>query len=151
MTLLLRLAAAELFTPRWTDRIHREWMRNVAKDRPDIPPERLARVRALMEEAFPEARVQGYRAFERLFAGVDPKDRHVAAAALKGGATVIVTRNLRDFPSAALSAHGLSASDPDPFIVQLAAWDRATVAMVLERTERRWRGRRTRRPSIAPR
>jgi predicted nucleic acid-binding protein len=130
---MLRLAAAELFTPRWTDRIHREWTRNVAKDRPDIPPDRLARVRSLMEEAFPEARVQGYRAYERLFAEVDPKDRHVAAAALKGGATVIVTRNLRDFPSDALSAHGLSAADPDRFILQLVARDRATVDMVLER------------------
>ena len=62
---LLRLAAAELFSPRWSDRIHREWIRNVAKDRPDIPPDRLARVRALMEETFSEARVEGYRAYER--------------------------------------------------------------------------------------
>jgi len=130
---LLRLAAAELFTPRWTDRIQREWMRNVAKDRPDIPPGRLDRVRALMEEAFPGARVKGYRASERLFSGVDPKDRHVAAAALKGGATVIVTRNLRDFPSDALSPHGLSALDPDHFIHQFVGRDRSTVAMTLER------------------
>ncbi|HEV7586973.1 MAG TPA: PIN domain-containing protein [Longimicrobium sp.] len=130
---LLRLAAAELFTPRWTDQVHREWIRNLAQDRPDIPPDRLARVRTLMEEAFPEARVQGYRAYERLFAGVDPKDRHVAAAALKGGATVIVTRNLRDFPPDALAPHGLSASDPDQFVVELVSRDRATAAMVLER------------------
>jgi hypothetical protein len=86
-----------------------------------------------MEEAFPEAGVKGYRANEKLFAGVDPKDRHVAAAALKGGATVIVTWNLRDFPSDALSAHGLGVSDPDGFIVRLVARDRATTGMVLER------------------
>lgn len=33
----LRLAAAELFVPRWTDRIHQEWTRNLATNRPDIP------------------------------------------------------------------------------------------------------------------
>jgi hypothetical protein len=130
---LLRLAAAELFTPRWSDRIQREWMRNLAENRPDLPPARIARVRTLMEEAFPEAEVKGYRAYQRLFAGVDPKDRHVAAAALKGGATVIVTHNLRDFPSDALSTHGLRASDPDGFIVRLVARDRATAAVTLER------------------
>ena len=80
---LLRLAAAELFTPRWSDRIQREWMRNLAENRPDLPPARIARVRTLMEEAFPEAEVKGYRAYQGLFAGVDPKDRHVAAAALR--------------------------------------------------------------------
>ena len=70
---LLRLAAAELCMPRWSDRIQGEWMRNLAEDRPDIPPARIARVRTLMEEASPEAGVKGYRAYEKLFAGVDPK------------------------------------------------------------------------------
>ena len=130
---LLRLAAAEIFVPRWTDRIQREWMRNLARDRPDIPPERIARVRKLMEEAFPEALVKGYRAHEKLFPGVDRKDRHVSAAAMKAEATVIVTWNLRDFPPNALSPHGISATDPDRFIAGLAARDRATTAMVLER------------------
>jgi len=130
---LLRLAAAELFAPRWSDRIQREWMRNLAANRPDIPAERLQRLRTLMEEAFPAARVKGYRASEKRFADVDPKDRHVAAAALTGGATMIVTFNLRDFPADALAAHGLSASDPDRFIARLVARDHATAAMVLER------------------
>jgi hypothetical protein len=130
---LLRLAAAELFAPRWSDRIQREWMRNLTRDRSDIPPARVARVRKLMEEAFPDAQVKGYRAYERLFARVEAKDRHVAAAALAAGATVIVTWNLRDFPPDALSPHGISATDPDRFIAALAAPDRATTAMVLER------------------
>ena len=129
---LLRLAAAEIFVPRWTDRIQREWMRNLARDRPDIPAERIARVRKLMEEAFPEAQVKGYRTYEKLFPGVHHKDRHVSAAAVKAGAAVIVTWNLRDFPPDALSPHGISAIDPDRFIAGLAARE-TTAAMVLER------------------
>jgi hypothetical protein len=31
---LLRLAEAELFTPRWSDDIHGEWTRNLLKNRP---------------------------------------------------------------------------------------------------------------------
>jgi len=130
---LLRLATAELFAPRWTDRIQSEWSRNLAVIRPDIPAERIARLRALMESAFPAARVTGYRAHERRFSLVDAKDRHVAAAALRAGASVIVTHNLRHFPVAELAQHGIRAADPDSFVLSLVRRDRETVAGTLER------------------
>ena len=55
-----------------------------------------------MEHAFPEAEVTGY---ESLVAGMqnDPKDRHVAAAALKAGAQV-ATQSDRYFSDVALVA-----------------------------------------------
>lgn len=129
---LLRLAATGLFVPRWTDRIHQEWTRNLAANRPDIPPDRIDRLRTLMEKAFPDAQVTGYEAHEKLFCSIDAKDRHVAAAAMKGGAEVIVTWNLRDFPADGLREHGLRASDPDSFIARLIRRDRVTAASVLE-------------------
>ncbi|HKP76708.1 MAG TPA: PIN domain-containing protein [Longimicrobiaceae bacterium] len=130
--LLLRLAAAELFAPRWSDRIQSEWSRNLAAIRPDIPAERIARLRDLMESAFPAARVTGHRALEREFSLVDAKDRHVAAAALRAGASVIVTHNLRHFPAAELASHGIRAIDPDAFVLSLVARDRETVTTTLE-------------------
>ena len=130
---LLRLAADGIFAPRWSDRIQDEWARNLAENRPDIPADRIARLRTRMEDAFPEARVTGYRAYEKLFASVDEKDRHVAAAAIKGGATVIVTLNLRHFPAAALAGHGLVATDPDMFVSTLIGRDPPTAADALER------------------
>lgn len=49
----------------------------------------------------------------------DPDDAHVIEAALNGGATVIVTVNLRDFPRNALAAVGLRAVHPDAFLTDL--------------------------------
>lgn len=129
---LLRLAAAGLYLPCWSDRIHDEWMRNLLTHRPDIPPANLVRTRAGMDAYFPGALVAGYEGFEDRFGGVAPEDRHVAAAALAAGAALIVTRNLRDFPSSALAPSGIAALSPDQFIQLLMAGDAAAVRSTLE-------------------
>lgn len=130
---LLRLAAAELFVPRWTDRIQDEWTRNLLRDRPDLTPERLANTHRHMARAFPEAQVAGYAHLEARFGGVHPKDRHGAAAALASGATHIVTWNRRDFPAEALAPHGIEAADPDAFVSALLDWAGDVAVTVLER------------------
>ena len=47
----------------------------------------------------------------------DLDDRHVLAAAIAGRADVIVTKNLKDFPPAALQPHGIEAQHPDTFLI----------------------------------
>ena len=116
---LLRLAARNLYRPKWSDAIHDEWMRNVRADRPDLPPEALTRTRAVMDEHFPDARVTGYEPWVDGLDLPDPADRHVVAAAIRGRADVIVTRNLRDFPADRLIAHDLRAEHPDTFATGL--------------------------------
>jgi hypothetical protein len=49
----------------------------------------------------------------------DPDDRHVLAAAIRGGADAIVTFNLADFPADALSLLGVEAQHPDDFLATL--------------------------------
>jgi len=49
----------------------------------------------------------------------DPADRHVLAAAVGIGAGVIVTRNLRDFPSTVLAPFGIEARTPDHVLCDL--------------------------------
>jgi hypothetical protein len=46
--LLMQLAAADLFQAKWTNEIHDEWIRNVAKDRPDLSRPQLERTRTLI-------------------------------------------------------------------------------------------------------
>jgi len=47
----------------------------------------------------------------------DPKDRHVAAAAVRANAQVIVTSNLKDFQPSSLTEWGIEARHPDQFLV----------------------------------
>src|SRR4051794_17016639 len=98
----MSLAAEGTYEPRWTEEIHAEWMRNVLEDRPDVNPEQLERTRRLMDQVHAKCLVVGYEARIPDLRLPDQNDRHVLAAAIESGGTVIVTFNLSDFPRAVL-------------------------------------------------
>jgi predicted nucleic acid-binding protein len=118
---LLSLAEAGFFRPRWSAQILDETELAIAKilsDRGDALEE-AARQRARIERAFPEALVLNY---EPLIKGIelpDPGDTHVVAAAVQTRASVIVTNNLKDFPDATLNPLGLQARSADNFIADI--------------------------------
>lgn len=60
-----------------------------------------------------------------------PKDRHVVAAAIRGRATIIVTRNLKDFPGSALDKYDIAAQHPDAFLLNLLNQDEARMLSIL--------------------
>ena len=116
--LLVQFGVDAIIAPRWTTRIHEEWIRNlVAAGR--APHERLLLTLDLMNSALPEADVQGWETYMRGLNLPDPDDRHVLAAALAAEAQIILTMNLRDFPSSDLSPHGVVALHPDGFLCEL--------------------------------
>jgi hypothetical protein len=95
--LLMHLALIGVFRAKWSADEHEEWIRNLVMDRSDPTRAKLERTRQLMDKAAPDALVRGY---EHLIPGLalpDPNDRHVLAAAIRAGASVIVTCNLADF------------------------------------------------------
>lgn len=117
--LLMHLATTDIYRAKWTLRIHVEWKRSLLTSRPDLTIEQLDRTQLLMDSHVRDCLVTDY---EDLIAGIelpDDDDRHVVAAAIKSGAEVIVTFNLRDFPSDVLAAHGIEAQHPDQFIAAL--------------------------------
>ena len=59
------LAFERVYAARWTDHIHREWIRNVLKLRPEIARSSLERVRDLMDANVPHALVTGYEPLNR--------------------------------------------------------------------------------------
>lgn len=126
--LFIRLAQAGLVQAKWTDAIHEEWMRNVLKDRPDLSPQRLARTKALMDGAVRDCLVSGHEALISSLSLPDPDDRHVLAAAIHAGASVIITYNLKDFPDDILSQYDIEALHPDDFLSDL--FDEATALVV---------------------
>ena len=72
--LVLRVALSDAFKARWTDRIHDECVSNLLLDRPDIPAERLARTRELMNQAVPDCLVTEYESFIDQLTLPDPDD-----------------------------------------------------------------------------
>ena len=112
---LLRLAEAEVYQVRWSRQILDEMARNVLKNNPDLPEERIERLVRTIERAFPEAMVTGHESLIPSMTN-DPKDRHVMAAAVRGGADVIVTSSVRDFPSEACEPYDVDVQTPDEFL-----------------------------------
>ena len=90
---------------------------NLGKKRPDIPPEKLGILRELMNKAVRDCLVTGYEPLIESLQLPDPDDRHVLAAAIRSGAQVIVTTNLRHFPEAELGQWNIEAKSPDDFVL----------------------------------
>lgn len=112
--LLLWLADAEMYEPLWSEEILDEVERNLT-GKFNLSPEKASRRLNHMRSAFPNAVVKDY---EDLIPAMtnDPKDRHVAAAAVRGGAALIVTANIRDFPPESLEQYDIEAVHPDDFL-----------------------------------
>lgn len=117
--LLISLAVAGLFRARWSNRIHEEWIRSLLRERPDLKPEALHRTRQLMDRAVPDCLVSGFEDVISSLELPDENDCHVLAAAICGRADVIITLNLKDFPSEVLETYGIEAQHPDEFIAYL--------------------------------
>lgn len=115
-SLLMYLAVTDLYRARWSHDIHREWMKSVHEKYADITPEKLERIRELMDMHVRDCLVSGYEPLIETLSLPDPDDRHVLAAAIQSEASVIVTFNLKDFPAASLAPFDIEAQHPDDFL-----------------------------------
>ncbi|MGX6605407.1 hypothetical protein ACWKSP_25225 [Micromonosporaceae bacterium Da 78-11] len=64
---------------------------------------------------------------------------YVLAAAIKGGAQVIVTSNLRDFPSAELHKWDIDPKSPDEFLRDQISLDRSTIYASVQQIADSWK------------
>jgi hypothetical protein len=129
---LLHLAAAGLYKPAWTAQIQDEWVRSLLKNRPELTRKQLVKTCKAMDGAFPDANIEGYADIITQIKLPDENDRHVLAAAIKARAAVIVTSNIKDFPTAILSKYNIVAMRADDFILQLISHDKTIVQKALE-------------------
>ena len=131
---LLLSAEVGLYRASWSPHIIEELHRNLVEHNL-CSEEKAERLIGQMCEFFPEAMAEGY---ETLIPSmpVNPKDRHVLAAAVASHSEIIVTENLRDFPESLLQPFGVEAQSTDEFLTNLAGLDSNTMIEVLHRQAR---------------
>ncbi len=115
---LLRLAEhPQLYEPIWSDEILRETTRTLEL-KLGWPPPLVQHFESQLRTHFCNSSV---RDFERLIPMMtnEEKDRHVTAAAVHGGAPLILTFNLRHFRREHLEPWALEAQHPQDFLIRL--------------------------------
>lgn len=115
--ILIAVATRGGFTPLWSARILGEWQRAAAKlgrEGAAIAAGEIATLRA----TWPEAETLASPDLEQRLWLPDPADAHVLATAISGGASLIITLNLRDFPNRTLAPEGVQAQSPDDFLME---------------------------------
>ena len=140
--LLIRVAIGHKVRAHWTDQILDEVFENLIENRPDLDRVRLARTRVLMGKALPDAKVTGYESLVPALELPDPDDRHVLAAAIRAGAQMIVTSNLKDFPPECLSPFAIEAKGPDDFLVDQYHLDPVVMNMHVAMITADWAAKR---------
>lgn len=113
---LLSLAEAGLYRVVWTAEINAEWSERLVAEKPGRKAAIEATIEA-MNEAFPEATTTGYEDLISSLSLPDADDRHVLAAAIRSGASVIVTENLKDFPPDMLAKYDIETRSADEFVL----------------------------------
>lgn len=118
--LYLRLAEPpRLYLPCWSETILDEVRRTqTTKLKRVWPPELADHWRQEVTRAFPEAIVTGHELLLPVITN-DEGDRHVVAAAVKCGASLIVTFNLKHFPAADLVPWNITACHPQDYLLTL--------------------------------
>lgn len=106
----------------WSSEVDDEWRRNVALKQPNANS--LERCIIGMRNAVPDWEVVDYKKFVNLFESINIKDQHVAAAAYKlsidyDDVIFLVTKNIKDFPSASFQDTMVRVSSPGDYLEKL--------------------------------
>lgn len=117
--LLLTFGELGLCRARWTKEIEEEWSVNLKVRFPE-KVDKIAELACQMNEAFPEAMVSGHNGLADHIHLPDLNDRHVLGAAIKCGAQIIVTDNLKHFPKDLLAPLDIEALSADQFLATTA-------------------------------
>jgi predicted nucleic acid-binding protein len=115
----LSLAAAQLVAVVWSNRLREEWALALTRNRHDIDPNWIAARCQHLETAQNWACITIDDIVVEQLHLPDRNDRHVLGAAIQSSATLIVTNNLRDFPTRTLDIYNVRAAPADQIVRQL--------------------------------
>lgn len=128
---LLRLAAARAYQPLWTSEIMTE-VRRTLTGKFGLGANQVRYREGEIRRHFGGAWVRGYQELIPAMKN-HPKDRHVLAAAVRAGADLIVTYNLRDFPDHALHECAVRPICPSSFLRRIWREDPARFDDAIDR------------------
>jgi predicted nucleic acid-binding protein len=128
---LLRLAEPpRLYEPKWSEEIIRETTRTL-ESKLGWPTSLTASFQHELRAHFGDAWIIGYDPLIPMMTN-DEKDRHILAAAVHGGARMVVTFNLRHFRSEHTEPLGIVAVHPDAFLIEILRQEKLLVLTKLE-------------------
>ncbi|BCB82469.1 hypothetical protein GCM10022251_70100 [Phytohabitans flavus] len=120
MDLMLALTEDAIHEVLWTDALLAEWERVIVREQRRTA-ESASRITSSIREFFADSRVgeDEYQALVAEMPANDLDDQQHMAAAVAGGANVIITWNRGDFPSEPLACRGIRVLDPDEYLCEL--------------------------------
>lgn len=134
--LLLRLAEKpRLFLPVWSGQIMEE-VRNTQTNKLNWPEHLVDTYHAEIERSFPDAWTEDYDHLIPIMKN-EAKDRHVLAATVRAGASVIVTFNTKDFCPEALEPWHIEACHPQDYLITLYSMSPEIIVSKLHDISRR--------------
>lgn len=116
--ILLGVAEKRLFTPLWSEKILDEWQFATTKSDKKLFDQTKVEI-LLLKSYWEESLIPKNEAVENQLILPDMNDRHVLATAITGKAEILLTNNLRDFPSRVLGKYGIIPRSPDKFLLEI--------------------------------
>lgn len=126
---LLRAAESYLYRPIWSRKILVEVERTLTNVI-GLSQDQAAGLLEALCRAFPEAEISGFDSLVDAMP-VNPKDRHVVAAAVAAHALCIVTLDVDDFPQTALDRFDIEVQSPDEFLQHLYDLDSERMVQII--------------------
>lgn len=150
---LLSMAIVGLYRPLWSEAILEELQVHEAQKlmtrgaAPSVGVAKAAHLIDRMRGAFDDAIVLGWEPLDGTYGLPDRDDEHVVAAAVVGGAGVIVTDNLRHFPTSRVPSH-IDVQDARDFAASTASVDPERAAGALQEIAERHHSPRRSAPEL---
>ncbi len=116
--ILMRLAEQNLFFPLWSEKIFEEWEFFVTQNMGNAVNSTKIEI-LLMKSKWKRSLVTSDKELEETLFLPDRNDIHVLATAITGQAQVLLTNNLKDFPSRLLAKHNIISRSVDNFLLEL--------------------------------
>ena len=120
--LILRIASRKLFQARWNNEICNEFTRNLI-NKGKMTSEQANYLLDRMRISFPDAFLNNNTDLNTVsslnLTGINQKDIHIVEAAIISKSQIIITNNLKHFPSSILNKYNIKAQSPDDFLQDL--------------------------------